>query len=139
MATRTSPGVASGRSLNGLAALVFGTVFVLIGLAGFFVSGGHHPVGAEGGDLLGLFQVNVAHNLVHLAVGAAMIVAGILGPRPARLVNTAFGGVYLLLAVVGLVIIGTSLNVIALNGADNALHLVLGIVLTAIGLRADRA
>ena len=38
----------------------------------------------------------------------------------------------------GLFAIGSAANIIALNGADNVLHLVLGLVLTAVGLGADR-
>lgn len=71
MTTHNGAGIATGgRRLNQLAATVIGAVLVLVGLAGFFVSGSHDPVGEEGGQLLGLFQVNVAHNVVHLAVGA---------------------------------------------------------------------
>jgi hypothetical protein len=95
-------------------------------------------VGSEGGELLGLFQVNVLHNVVHIAVGAALIAAAIVGSRQARLANTVVGVSYLVLFVAGLVLIGTSANIIALNGADNVLHLVLGLALTAVGVLADR-
>jgi hypothetical protein len=128
----------AGHKLNSLVAFALGAVFVLVGLAGFLVSGSHRAVGAEGGDLLGVFQVNVLHNIVHVAVGAALIAAAIVGSRAARLANTVVGAVYLLLFVAGLVLIGTSANIIALNGADNVLHLVLGLALTAVGVLADR-
>ena len=40
------------------------------------------------------------------------------------------------LFVVGLVVVGTGANLIAFNGADNALHLVLGLALTGVGFGA---
>jgi hypothetical protein len=54
------------------AAMVFGVVFLLVGLMGLFVDGG---MGMEADTetaprLLGLFPVNLLHNLVHLAFGA---------------------------------------------------------------------
>jgi hypothetical protein len=138
MVSHSGTRTVAGHRLNSLAAFAFGAVFVLVGLAGFVVSGGHHPVGADGGELLGLFQVNVLHNVVHIAVGAVLVAAAIVGSRQARLANTVFGVTYLVLFVAGLVLIGTSANVIALNGADNVLHLVLGLALTAVGVLADR-
>ena len=138
MATNSMAGTVTGRRLNTLVAFVFGAVFVLVGLAGFFVTGGHHVAGQDGGKLLGLFQVNVVHNLVHLAVGAVMIGAAIASARAAKAVNLLFGVVYLVVFVFGLVALGNSLNFLALNGADNGLHLALGAVLLAAGLTLDR-
>jgi hypothetical protein len=138
MATNSIAGTVSGRRLNTLVAFVFGAVFVLVGLAGFFVTGGHHVVGPDGGKLLGLFQVNVAHNLVHLAVGAVMIGAATAGVRAAKAVNIFFGVVYLVVFVFGLFALGNSLNFLALNNADNGLHLALGAVLLGTGLLLDR-
>jgi hypothetical protein len=85
-----------------------------------------------------MFRVNVLHNVVHVTVGAALVAAGILGRRPARVANAMFGVGFLLLFAAGLVAIDTGVNVIALNGADNALHVALGLVLLAVGLGADR-
>lgn len=137
MATHT--GTLSRIGLNSIVAFGFGAIFALVGVAGFTVSGGHTAAGHEGGDLLGVFQVNVLHNVVHLAVGAVMLGAAVAGTHAARLTNTAVGAVYLLLAVVGLFILGDSpANIIALNGADNGLHAVLGVALLGVGLAADR-
>jgi hypothetical protein len=128
----------AGRSVNGVVALAFGAVFVVVGLAGFLVSGAHPAVGTDGGALLGLFQVNVLHNVVHLAIGGVMIAAGLRGDGPARTVNRAVGVLYLVLFVAGLLIVGTSLNLVALNMNDNILHLVLGVALVGVGFGADR-
>ncbi len=139
MATNSIARPISVRRLNTPVAFVFGAVFVLVGLAGFVVSGGHHAIGQDGGKLLGLFQVNVVHNLVHLAVGAVMIGAAIAGARAAKMVNVLFGVVYLVVFVFGLFALGNALNFLALNAADNGLHLVLGAVLLAAGLLSDRS
>ena len=125
---------ATRRHLNTPVGFAFGAVFVLVGLTGFVVSNGHHAIGQDGGKLLGVFQVNVVHNLVHLAVGAVMIGAAIAGARAARAVNLLFGVVYLVVFGFGLFALGSSLNFLALNGADNGLHLALGTVLTGVGL-----
>lgn len=134
MTTYSTARPVAGRHLNTLVGFAFGAVFVLVGLTGFIVSNGHHAIGQDGGKLLGLFQVNVVHNLVHLAVGAVMIGAAIAGARAARRINLLFGVVYLVVFVFGLFAVGNSLNFLALNGADNLLHLGLGAVLTGVGL-----
>jgi Domain of unknown function (DUF4383)/Putative zinc-finger len=124
---------------NTLVAFAAGAAFVLVGLLGFTVSGGHSAVGHDGGLLLGVFQVDLLHNVVRLLVGAVMISAAIAGTVPAKRFNTIVGAVYLLLFLIGLVIIGNSAaNLIALNPADNVLHLVLGVVLLGIGVLFDR-
>jgi hypothetical protein len=140
MATHTGHTSTLSRiGLNSIVAFGFGAVFVLVGVAGFTVSGGHSAAGHEGGELLGLFQVNVLHNVVHLAVGAVMLGAAVAGTRAARTTNILVGAVYLVLAVVGLLILGdNAANIIALNAADNGLHAVLGLALLGVGLAADR-
>ena len=138
MVSHTGPRTVAGRSVNGLVALAFGAVFVVVGLAGFLLSGGHPAVGTSGGALLGLFQVNVLHNVIHLAIGVAMIAAALRGDGPARTVNRAMGVLYLVLFVAGLFLVGTGLNLVALNVSDNILHLVLGVVLAGVGFGAER-
>ncbi len=69
-----------------------------------------------------------------------MIAAAIAGTRAARMANTLIGVVYIALGLLGLFITGDSpLNIIALNGADNGLHLVIGALLVAVGLGADKS
>ncbi|GLZ81462.1 hypothetical protein Afil01_62690 [Actinorhabdospora filicis] len=128
----------NARSPNRIVGAIFGAVFTLVGLIGFFWSGGHAAMGHEGGAILGLFEVNVAHNIVHLAVGAALLAGSVLGTPAARAANGTVGAVYLAVGVAGLFLIGTDLNILALNGADNALHLVVGAVLLGTALGLDR-
>jgi hypothetical protein len=124
--------------VNTLAAFFFGAIFLVLGMVGFRVSGGHHPIGSTGGHLIGLFEVNVLHNLVHLTIGVLMIVAAVAGTRSAKVVDVLVGVIYLATGAVGVFAAGTSLNILALNGADTTLHLAIGALMLAIGLFADR-
>ncbi|MEU5553964.1 MULTISPECIES: DUF4383 domain-containing protein [unclassified Micromonospora] len=127
-----------------LAALVLAVVFLLIGVLGFVPGittnygelsfAGHHSEA----KLLGVFQVSVLHNLVHLAFG----VAGLALARSvagARLFLIGGGAVYLVLWIYGLVVVDQAgANFIPVNGADNWLHLGLALGMLALGLLLSR-
>ena len=49
MVSNTGSRTVASRSINGVVALAFGAVFMVVGLAGFLVSGGHPVVGTSGG------------------------------------------------------------------------------------------
>ena len=127
---RTSP--------NRLVAVIFGAVYLLVGLLGFAVTGGVGFIATEGGLLLGIFEVNPLHNIAHLLIGAALLIAGLANVRAAKGVNTTVGAVYLLLGVVGFFLVGTAANILALNVADHFLHLASAVVLLGVGLAADK-
>lgn len=114
------------------AALVYGIVFLLVGLMGFipgFLAPPHtHPnvaVTTGFGYLLGLFPVNLLHNLTHLAFGAL----GLLGYRSfsgARTYLRFVAVVYAVLAVMGLIpVLNTTFGLIPLFGHDVWLHVLL--------------
>ena len=128
---RTSP--------NRLLATVFGGVYLLVGLLGFAVTGGVSFIATEGNLLLGLFAVNPLHNIAHLLIGAALLIAGLSNVAAAKTVNTVVGAVYLLLGIVGFFLVGTALNILALNTADHFLHLASAIVLLGVGVAADKS
>jgi hypothetical protein len=123
-------------SPNRLLATVLGAVYLLVGLAGFVVTSGVGFAATEGENLL-LFEVNPLHNVVHLGIGAALLLAS-RSVSAAKAVNVTVGAVYLLVGVVGLFLVGTAANIIALNGADNVLHLGSAILLLGVGLAADK-
>jgi hypothetical protein len=54
-------------------ALLFGVVFLLIGILGFV------PAVAPNEMLLNIFHVNAAHNAIHLLTGVIALVAGMAG------------------------------------------------------------
>lgn len=127
---RTSP--------NRLLATIFGAVYLLVGVLGFFVTSGIGFASTQGNNLI-IFAVNPLHNIIHLAIGAALLLAGLSSTAAAKGVNLAVGAVYLLVGVVGLFLLGSSLNIIALNGADNVLHLASAVVLLGVALSQDKS
>ena len=138
----TGRATATGRDLLRTAALVVGAVFLLVGVLGFVpgITSGYGDMGLAGHHsgalLLGVFQVSVLHNVVHLLFG----IAGIAFSRTAAGARTYLiggGAVYLVLWIYGLVVDqGSQANFVPLNTADNWLHLVLGVAMIALGLAA---
>lgn len=118
-------------STNRLFGYVFGAVYALIGAVGFAVTDGLPFAGTEGNRLL-LFAVNPLHNVVHLAVGGLLLGGAIAGTRWARRVNATVGGVYLLVGVLGLFLVGTGMNILSLNHPDNALHFATALLAIAV-------
>ncbi|MDQ4008107.1 MAG: DUF4383 domain-containing protein [Actinomycetota bacterium] len=108
-----------------------GVVYVLVGLAGFVVTGAGNLTG-HGSHLL-VFQVNPLHNIAHLALGALLLVGASRGATAARQAMVAVGLVFLLLGGIGPAIAGTPADLVALNGADHLLHGVTAVVLILSG------
>lgn len=127
------------RSPNRVLATAFGAVYVLIGILGFSVTSGVGFFATEGGLLLGLFQVNIFHNVAHILIGAALLIAGLSSVGASKAVNSAVGATYLVLGLAGLFLIGSPLNILAINVADNVLHFASAAVLLAVGLGADKS
>ncbi|TAL21182.1 MAG: DUF4383 domain-containing protein [Frankiales bacterium] len=127
------------RTLIQTAALLVGATFVLVGLLGFVpgittsfdeLSFASNDSGAE---LLGIFQVSVLHNLVHLLFGVVGLVMA-KSVSGAKLFLVGGGAVYVVLFVYGLVIdLGSAANFVPVNEADNYLHLVLGVAMIGLG------
>ena len=132
------------RSPLQIAALAVGAVFLLVGILGFIPGittnfGDMNFIGHDSeAKLLGIFQVNVLHNIVHLLFG----VLGIAATRAwesARLYLVGGGVVYLVLWLYGLVIDRQSAaNFVSLNTADNWLHLLLGVGMIGLDLSLGR-
>jgi hypothetical protein len=127
---RTSP--------NRLLATALGILYVLFGIAGFAVTTDIGFFAAPGGLLLGIFEVNPLHNVLHVVIGATLLIAGLAGASAARSVNGAVGGVCLVLGIAGLFVVGSPFNILAINGADNVLHFGSAALLLAVGLGAER-
>jgi hypothetical protein len=123
------------RSLAQTLALLFGIAFLGAGILGF-IPGITTNVGDmkfAGNDspseLLGIFQVSILHNIVHLLFG----IAGVALSRTwesARTYLLGSGVIYLVLFVYGLLIgSGNDANFVPVNSADDWLHLGLGVAL----------
>jgi len=126
-------------SPNRLIAVIFGAVYIVVGALGFAVTGGVSFLATQGGMLLGIFMVNPLHNVAHLLIGAALLVAGLASTRAAKGVNTVVGAAYLLLGILGFFLVGTAANILALNTFDHFLHLASALLLLAVGLGVERS
>jgi Domain of unknown function (DUF4383) len=117
-------------------AVIFGVVFVLVGILGFIPNPIIYSDGA-------IFLANGLHSAVHFLVGVILLIAAAKGESASSLWLKIFGVVYLLLAIIGFIQIGSdsmaNLLGVVYNGADNWLHLVLGIVLLALGLMGGKS
>lgn len=119
---------------------VVGVVFLVVGIAGFIpgLTANYDALEFAGHDsealLLGVFQVSMLHNIVHLVFGATgVLCAGTA--RGSRLYLIGGGIVYLVLWLYGLAIdLDSAANFVPLNTADNWLHLGLGVGVIALGL-----
>jgi hypothetical protein len=119
-------------------AALAGVVFLVVGVLGFVpgitthygdLSFAGHESGAK---LLGIFQVSVLNNIVHLLFGVVGLALAKTADG-ARTFLTGGGVVYLTLWVVGVVGAG---GWIPLNTADNWLHFVLGAGMIGLGFVA---
>lgn len=140
--TRTSR--ITNRSPVQLAALAVGAVFLLVGILGFIpgittdydtMSFANHHSDAK---LLGIFNVSILHNLVHLAFGVVGLVLA-RAAATAKLYLIVGGVIYLALWLYGLVIDKDSdANFLPVNSADDWLHFALGVGMVGLGVLLGR-
>jgi hypothetical protein len=120
------------RTLAQNLALLFGVVFLLVGILGFIpgITTNYDDLEFAGKDsgaeLLGIFQVSVLHNIAHL-----LFAVGILMARTHQGARTyLLGGalIYTVLFVYGIFVGGgDDANFIPMNGADDVLHAALAV------------
>jgi ABC-type transport system involved in multi-copper enzyme maturation permease subunit len=140
----TSGRSATGKTTVQKAATLVGIVFLAVGVLGF-VPGITTNYGSmqfashdSAAKLLGLFQVSILHNIVHLLFGIAGLALArtIRGAKNYLIVG---GVVYLVLFIYGLAVpMDSSANFVPVNGADNVLHLLLGVGMIALGALLTR-
>ncbi len=124
--------------------MIVGIVFLVVGVAGFIPGlttnmGDMQFAGHESDAmLLGVFQVSIFHNIVHLLFG---VVGVILARRAsgARGYLIWGGAVYALFWLYGLFTSGeTPANFVPFNTADNWLHFVLAAGMILLGVFLGR-
>ena len=132
------------RSPLQMAAAATGVVFLLVGILGFIpgITTNYDTLGFIGHDseaqVLGLFQINILHNIVHLLFGIWGLAAA-RGASASRAFLLYGGIIYLVLWIYGLIIdLDSALNFVALNTADNWLHLGLGVGMIGLALALPR-
>ena len=120
-------------------ALIYGIVFLVVGVAGFIpgitTPHSHPEVTAQSGLglLFGLFPVNLLHNIVHVLFG----IWGIAAARSlggARAYFRAVAVIYAVLGVMGLIpALRSTFGLIPLYGNDIWLHFLLAAVAAYFG------
>jgi Domain of unknown function (DUF4383) len=117
---------------------VFGVVFILVAVLGFISPGGLvMAMDPQTGMVLGVFPVNLLHNVVHLLFG----IWGLVASRAwagSKTFFTVGGIIYAVLTVVGF-LSPTGFGIVPLGGADIGLHAVLAIAMIGIGYTAKAA
>jgi len=115
-------------------ALLFGIALVAGGIVGLTVNDTFNTgSGINGDEFMNMFEVNGWTNVVHLATGAlGLLVAAF--PKAAKLFAEIAGVLYLAIAVWGMIDGGEVAGLMAINAADNVLHLGIGFVGLMAGL-----
>ncbi|MHA7280011.1 DUF4383 domain-containing protein [Arthrobacter sp. MDT2-2] len=136
--------VESGRTSLQRAAQAVGVVFLLVGILGFIpgITSNYNTMMFAGHQseamLLGIFQVSILHNIVHLLFG----IAGVAMSRTvsgARSYLLGGGIIYAILWLYGLVIgQESSANFVPLNTADDWLHFLLAVGMIGLALALGR-
>ena len=109
-------------------AIAFGIVFIVVGLVGFV------SAVTPDGKLLGYFEVNAAHNVVHIATGIVAVIVGFASEKAARMFFQIFGVIYALVALLGFAMGNQPLlGIVANNAADTWLHVLIAIVALYLG------
>ena len=118
-------------------ALVFGAVYLLVGIVGFFVTGFDNFADNSQHEMLLFFMINPLHNVVHIVIG----LAGLLLARTlagARTYGWLLAVGYAAAFVYGLIAVGESWDVLNINPADNVLHIITAVVGLVIALAPVR-
>jgi hypothetical protein len=116
--------------------LLVGAVLVIAGIIGFFYESSFATGDSiRSDDVFGVLSVNGWHNVVHIAVGALLLIGAGSAARPTALF---VGVLYIVLCILGF--IATShggitfvakndalFKLVVVNNEDNVLHLVLGV------------
>jgi Domain of unknown function (DUF4383) len=124
------------RTLAQNLALLFGVVFLVVGILGFIpgITTNYDELKFAGNDsdaeLLGIFQVSILHNIAHLLFGVGILLARTHEGARTYLLGGAL--IYSVLFIYGLFVGGgDDANFIPMNGADDVLHLLLAITFIA--------
>lgn len=126
--------MAADRSTAQTFALVFGVLYLMIGILGLILAPN------AGDELFGTFRLNLVHNVVHLLIGALLLIVGSQSHRAATRVNLGVGIFYGILAVLGIFDIVVP-DLLEANVADDFLHLataVLAIFFATLGAEGSR-
>jgi fucose 4-O-acetylase-like acetyltransferase len=116
-------------------AAALAAVLVILGLLGFAIGGMHQLFSTEGTELI-IIRLNPFQNVVHLALGLALLRASV-GPAAAtRRVLLGVGAGLAILAVTGAILARMpESNVLAVNAAGTVVHAALALAALAASMR----
>ncbi|MCW2702411.1 MAG: conserved rane protein of unknown function [Blastococcus sp.] len=120
-----------------LLALVFGAVYLLVGIVGFFVTGFDHFADNSQHEMLLFFMINPLHNIVHILIGVAGLVLArtLAGARTyGWLLAVGYAAVF----IYGLIAVGKDWDFLNINAADNVLHIATALIGLVIALAPVR-
>ncbi len=115
---------------------IVGAFYVLIGVIGFFITGFGNFVQNTNDSLLG-FAINPFHNLVHLAIGAFLIIMALNKNKAVGEGATMGVGLFYIVAFVIGVYASDNLSILSMQGSgdlENFNHIVNGVLLLTVGL-----
>src|SRR5918998_4539489 len=125
--------------------LLAGLALLLMGIFGFLADAsfdtgastdtdrlGNADGALQGDGFLG-FEVNAWHNIVHILSGLVLL-AAFRRRGPAKTVALAFGVVYGIVTIIGLIDGNDVLGILPVNPQDNILHIALSLLGIATGL-----
>ena len=119
-------------------ALIFGVIYFLVGVLGFIGpligTSSFITITQDKHALLGLADINLLHNLMHLAIGLAGLAAA-SSVANSRTFCQVVGVILLMVGLLG-IFVGNLFGILPLAGFDIPLHLVTGAVLAYFGFAA---
>lgn len=104
-----------------------GWIFIVIGVLGFI------PGITSNGQLIGVFEVDGVHNIIHLITGILAVWLVKKGEDSARAYAKWFGIIYLIVTLWGFFVSDAVLGFINVDGADNVLHLIVALLFLWVG------
>jgi hypothetical protein len=137
-AAARNTGTGRGKTVPEILALAFGAVYLLVGVVGFFITGFDNFFEHTDETLL-VFDINPAHNVVHILIGVAGLALGrtLAGARTyGWLLTVGYGAAF----IYGIFAVDKSWDFLNLNWADNILHLataVVGLIIALLPVRTD--
>jgi hypothetical protein len=125
------------KSLAAGASLLIGAAYVAVGIIGFFTTGFNNFLADTGDTLLfGFASINPMHNLVHVCIGAFLIVMTRFSTATNEGALMGVGLFYIVAFVIG-VVAPDNLTIISMNGAgdgENVVHILTGVTALSAGL-----
>ncbi|MAF24784.1 hypothetical protein CL634_04330 [bacterium] len=111
---------------------VLGIIFVLVGILGFI------PGVTSNGHLLGIFEVDMIHNIIHLVTGLIALGVAKSADNSKKFLQI-FGVIYAIIAVLGFLGEGGDVLGVASNSADTWLHVVTAIIFLYLGFGGGKS